>query len=554
MHGEGWGGRRRRTAWIGPLLVVAALLAGCSSSSDPAPGIVGAGHAASANAATCHPATTAVPASTPVAGIPSDWVVTSFDGTPIRVHWFPVSPSPGDGTTAPTVLMGPGWSLAGDTDTQGTGILGAVPIKSLWTAGYNVLTWDPRGFGKSGGVAEVDSPHFEARDVSTLISWVAGRPGVELDTKGDPRMGMVGGSYGGGIQLVTAATDCRVDAIVPGIAWHSLVTSLDKADTVKSGWSNLLTALSATDRVDPEVIASHAAGEQNGVITPAQQHWFAERGPGTLVAHIHVPTLIVQGTVDTLFTLQEGVDNYHVLRGKGVPTSMVWFCGGHGVCLTPPGNPDLVLGATLAWLDRYVKQDTAVHTGPGFRFVDQNGTQYSAPSYPPTPGRPVTASGRGTLPLVAAGGSGPVDVSRTNQILAGLVASITPGPATTAVTLPIPFGSRSAVVVGAPRLVLSYQGTASAGTRPTRVFAQLVDPSTGLVLGNQVTPIAVTLDGRPHATAVPLEMVAYTGHAHTSLELQVVATTVAYAQPQLGGSVHFTHIEVTLPVATIAPR
>ena len=56
---------------------------------------------------------------------------------------------------------------------------------------------------------------------------------------------MVGGSYGGGIQLVTAATDCRVDAIVPTIAWHSLVTSLDKADTVKIGWSDLLTSLSA---------------------------------------------------------------------------------------------------------------------------------------------------------------------------------------------------------------------------------------------------------------------------------------------------------------------
>jgi len=74
------------------------------------------------------------------------------------------------------------------------------------------------------------------------------------------------------------------------------------------------------------------------------------------------------------------------------------------------------------------------------------------------------------------------------------------------------------------------------------------------VLGNQVTPIAVTLDGRSHTTTVSLEMVAYTGRAHTSLDLQVVATTVAYAQPRLGGSVHFAHIGVSLPVAAIAPR
>jgi len=511
--------------------------------------------ATAAPTTTCHPASIAVPASTPVAGVPSDWNVTSFDGTQIRVHWFPVSPAVAAGKSAPTVLMGPGWSLAGDTDTQSAGTLGAVAIKSLWAAGYNVLTWDPRGFGQSGGVAEVDSPNYEARDVSALISWVAARPGVQLDAKGDPRMGMVGGSYGGGIQLITAATDCRVDAIVPTIAWHSLATSLDKADTPKTGWSNLLDNLSASDRVDPVLTASHAAENQSGQITPAERQWFADRGPGSLIAKIHVPTLIVQGTVDTLFTLQEGVENYEALKAHGVPTSMVWFCGGHGVCLTPLGNQALVLHDTLAWLNRYVKRDSAVSTGPGFQFLDQNGTQYVAPSYPPALGRPVSAAGSGTLPLHAAGGSGPASVSGNTQELAPLVGGITPGKATNAVNVPIAFGNRSGVVVGAPRVTLTYQGTVAAGTRPTRVFAQLVDPKTGLVLGNQVTPIDVTLDGAVHTTSVPLEMVAFTGRPHTSVDLQLVATTVAYAQPRLGGTVHFTHVGVTLPVAAnIKPR
>ena len=185
--------------------------------------------------------------------------------------------------------MGPGWSLAGDTDTQGSGILGAVPIRSLWAAGYNVLTWDPRGFGKWGAWPRSTARQYEARDVSTLISWVAARPGVELDAPGDPRMGMVGGSYGGGIQLITAATDCRVDAIVPTIAWHSLTTSLDKAATVKIGWSDLLSSLSASDHVDPEVLAARADADSAGSITPAEYQWFAARGPGALVAHIHVP-------------------------------------------------------------------------------------------------------------------------------------------------------------------------------------------------------------------------------------------------------------------------
>jgi hypothetical protein len=49
--------------------------------------------------------------------------------------------------------------------------------------------------------------------------------------------------------------------------------------------------------------------------------------------------------------------------------------------------------------------------------------------------------------------------------------------------------------------------------------------------------------------SLPLEMVAYTGEPHAVIELQLVATTVAYAQPQLGGSIDFTHIHVALPVA-----
>jgi ABC-2 type transport system ATP-binding protein len=207
-----------------------------------------------------------------VPGVSTDWTVTSFDGTLLRAHWFPLAAyRPGTtGATHPTVLMGPGWGEAGDTDAGsgaapgGPGILSALPISDLLDAGYNVLTWDPRGFGSSGGTIEVDSPSYEARDVSALISWVATRPGVELDAPGDPRMGMVGASYGGGIQLVTAATDCRVDAIVPIVAWHSLVTSLDKAGIVKTGWAGILERAAATHHPSAEEVAADADGASTG--------------------------------------------------------------------------------------------------------------------------------------------------------------------------------------------------------------------------------------------------------------------------------------------------
>lgn len=90
----------------------------------------------------------------------------------------------------------------------------------------------------------------------------------------------------------------------------------------------------------------------------------------------------------------------------------------------------------------------------------------------------------------------------------------------------------------------------AAGTRPTRVFAQLVDKATGVVLGNQVTPIDVTLDGATHTTTVPLEIVAYTAQPSSDVELQLVATTVSYGQPRLGGSVTFSAVHLSLPVAS----
>ena len=46
--------------------------------------------------------------------------------------------------------------------------------------------------------------------------------------------------------------------------------------------------------------------------------------------------------------------------------------------------------------------------------------------------------------------------------------------------------------MGAPELTLTYSGTGSS----RHVYAQLVDDTTGLVLGNIVTPIPVTLDGQ----------------------------------------------------------
>jgi ABC-2 type transport system ATP-binding protein len=488
-------------------------------------------------------------ASTPVAGSASDDDIVSFDGTRIRAHWFPRAARAG--VTSPTLLKGPGWGQPGDVNTAGSGygLFGDLSINSLQAAGYNVLTWDPRGFGASGGTVESDSPQYEGRDTQRLIDWVAAQPGVQLDGPGDPRIGMVGASYGGGIQLVTAALDCRIDALVPQIAWHSLGTSLFKNETSKRGWGDLLYAAAGKHQLDPHITSAHAASDATGVIHPEDRQWFLDRGPGDLVDKITAPTLFEQGTVDTLFTLDEAATNYRILHDNGVPTAMLWMCSGHGVCLTKPGDESLPGTAALAWLKRYVQGDTTTALGPPFRYVDQNGAELTADEFPPPASTPVTANGKGRLTLVADGGAGPARADGDVGALGSFALPVTPAKAAHAVNVPITVAS-AANIVGAPTLTLHYSGSTPPGAAPTRVFAQLVDDSTGLVLGNQITPIEVTLDRTDHTTTVPLEIVAFTAAPGAKLTLQIVATTTAYTQPRLGGKITFDDVKVELPTVT----
>ena len=365
---------------------------------------------------------------------------------------------------------------------------------------------------------------------------------------------MVGASYGGGIQIVTAAIDCRVDAIVPIIAWNSLRTSLYKAQTPKSGWGNLLILAGGAARLDPTITRISESGLKTGVVDPADIEWMAARGPGDLVSDIAIPTLIIQGTVDTLFSLDEGVANFALLQSSGAPAAMLWFCGGHGVCLTGAGDSGRVSEAAISWLDRYVKGDESVTPLTGFEFVDQDGVSYSAAGFPEALGVPLTAQGSGVLELVAMGGAGPaVSNSGSTDVIDVVALSITPGRATNAVNVTVSaISPNPAIVVGAPQLSFTYSGTGGPGDRPTRVFAQLVDDKTGIVLGNQITPIEVVLDGATHTVDVPLETVAHRFDPGATVTLQIVAVTVAYVEPRLGGSIDFSDIAISLPVVTSA--
>ena len=480
-----------------------------------------------------------------VAGTPSDRTLTSFDGTELRVHWFPAPGASAD-EPAPTVLNGPGWSLAGDTSREKSPLFGALGIGQLNDAGYNVLTWDPRGFGASTGTVTVDDPAKEGRDVSRVLDWLATLPEVLTDRDGDPRVAMIGFSYGGGIQLATASADCRLDALVPGLAWHSLETSLYRNETVKIGWSQSLVTFAGDADLDPHIRRALESGQEHGTISREDQDWFRGRGPTDAVGRITAPTLFVQGTVDTLFGLDEAIANHRLLAERDVPTAMAWFCGGHGTCLTEAGRTDFVESATLAWLDRWLRDDGAA-LPPAFQTVDQDGRLWTAPSLPEADAA-LTGSGSGSLRLVATGGSGPL-AKGGGDALGSLVADITPARAEHAVEVALS-ASADGLVLGAPELTLRYRGTVTAHDLPTRLFAQLVDDESGHVIGNQVTPIPVTLDGAEHEVTVALETVVHRVRPGATITLQVVASTVAYATPQLGGEVDLRAVAIEVPVVT----
>ncbi|MEA2739462.1 MAG: type transport system ATP-binding protein, partial [Acetobacteraceae bacterium] len=84
-----------------------------------------------------------------------------------------------------------------------------------------------RGFGLSDGQIGLGLPEYDGTDLKAEIDYLATRPEVALDTPGDPRVGLAGASYGGGLALNGAAEDPRVDATIGIITWNSLASALE---------------------------------------------------------------------------------------------------------------------------------------------------------------------------------------------------------------------------------------------------------------------------------------------------------------------------------------
>ena len=444
-------------------------------------------------------------------------------------------------------MVGAGFGLPGARLPSGTTstLTGSVGITPLRDAGYNVVTWDARGFGLSGGEAYVNNPAYEGRDAQAIVDFIAAQPEARLDAPGDPVLGMAGASYGGGIQFVLASQDKRVDAIAPTIAWNNLTTSLYKAGSFKAGWGALLcaegTALGQLGSIvgnkgalaAPVRKACKEGLKSPNVLSAESVAYFGSLTSDAMFTSITAPTLIIQGTADTLFTLDEATRNYALIKGTGTPVKMLQFCGGHGLCNSTAG-PDRITPAVLNWFDKYLV-DRPVASGPAFQFIDQLGVTRGAPGYPAATGA-LTGTGTGTLLLT------PVAIS--GGVVAGSVAP-------SALNVPIAAPAVTTSVFGAPQLTLTYRGWAARGS--THVFAQIIDKArSSLVLGGQVTPVPLVLDGKEHTLTIPLEEVSYTVSAASRLVLQVTPATSVYALPKATALTKFT-ATVTLPTVAGYP-
>lgn len=315
------------------------------------------------------------------------------------------------GHPAPAVMTTNGFG--GSKSDGGTAATG----KAFAERGYVGLVYSGLGFGKSGCLISLDDPEIDGKAASGLVDFLAGKRAaddgttvdyVTKDAAADPRVGMIGGSYGGAIQLATAAVDHRVDALVPMVTWNDLGYSLDPNNAsdrsvpgaAKWQWMNgfyligegqpLLEPSLAPSRINSltclhfvtkacETIRTLNSGRYPADKTEALQEYARSVSPVSYLPQVKAPTLLIQGQNDTLFNLNEAQATYETLKAQGTTAKMIWQSAGHSGGLTdaasgelnlPEGNLETsyVGKRILSWFDRYLRQNKGADTGPAFAY------------------------------------------------------------------------------------------------------------------------------------------------------------------------------------------
>lgn len=327
-----------------------------------------------------------------------------------------------------------------DTGPNGNGAYSA----RFAEQGYVTLSYSGLGFGGSSCNIYVDDPAYDGKAGSQLVSFLGGAKGIAktADAKdfaipglvrldkvahdgstrpNDPRVAMIGGSYGGQIQFAVAGVDPRVDALAPIYTWNDLGYSLSPNNTGhssatdvssttpgvwKAGWQALFFGLGAGGNIlypgsspntcgdYPTWICQAVAEEATlGYPSDATLAHVREVSVTSYASKIRIPVLFSQGQRDSLFNLAEAIDTYSTLKAQGNPVRMVWQSWGH-TAGTPvageldPGTLDPGTGHLTQsvqgriftdWMAHWLK-DAPTDLGPAVRYFRDYA--YVAPTDP----------------------------------------------------------------------------------------------------------------------------------------------------------------------------
>ena len=339
----------------------------------------------------------------------------------------------------PLIFHSHGWGGSRSKD--------ASDFTAFLKAGYGVLSFDQRGFGEDAGKARIENPAYEGKDVEKLVDLVSKLSWVQQDGPGDPHIGAIGGSYGGGYQFVGAFTEIAdkhkqvFDALAPEITWWDLKQSLAPQGVARMEWTTLLTA-AGVNALPTEVLTATAYAAAttlwpDGTVpgVPDLDAFFAKNGPKWQVSQgrlIDVPVLFGQGITDTLFPLHQGLQNFaKALTPRARANSIfVGYNGGHVLpnafpqALAPSGDPcskQLAGGSfqalTIRFFDHALKGKATTLKGYGeYHLATADGTCTTTTSVTPNAAYPVgtvaTTQGAGA-PLGFKVADGPLRVAGT---------------------------------------------------------------------------------------------------------------------------------------------
>lgn len=259
--------------------------------------------------------------------------------------------------------------------------------KYLASKGFVVLIWTARGFGKSTGQIEMNSIAGEVADTRALISFLAKSKNVLLDADGDPRVGVMGSSYGGANALLTASQDPRIDAVIADITWSNLEQGLFPQSVERTVTAGPFKKVWAGTFFSAVSLQSAYLGEcgsfsqrwcdayQNAVLqgkpSQAEKTLLASVSPVNYASSIIAPTLLSQGQADSLFPLSESYKTAQAIKKANpkTPLSMIWHADGHdGASAQAP----YLREQFLQWFNKYLFKEKLEF--PVFQFTRTNGS------------------------------------------------------------------------------------------------------------------------------------------------------------------------------------